>query len=227
MRLTSPLSPTRRALLASALAVTAGPLLAPGARARAPVRQAIVTMLGDSITAGFGLPAAQSLPARLEAELNRLAPPVRVRGAGVSGDTSAGGLARAGFSVQADTDVCIVALGGNDLLQGLNVAATRANLSAIVAGLKRRGIGVVLAGQSAPPAIGAGYARDFNAVFPRVAREQGVPLYADLLAGVHGNPALNQRDAIHPNAQGVAIIARSLAPVVVRALAARRPRTGA
>ena len=217
MRLTSPHHLSRRGLLAAALTAAAGPALATG-----PVRPGIVTLLGDSITAGLGLPAAQALPARLEAELNRLAPPVRVRGAGVSGDTSAGGLARMTFSVQADTDVCIVALGGNDLLQGLNVQATQANLSAIVAGLKRRRIGVVLAGQTAPPAIGSGYARDFNALFARVARAQGVPLYPDLLAGVHGNPALNQRDAIHPNAAGVAIIARGLAPLVVRALAAHR-----
>jgi acyl-CoA thioesterase I len=222
MRLTSPLHLSRRRLLAAALTAAASPALA-----RAPIRAGIVTLLGDSITAGFGLSAAQALPARLEAELNRLSPPVRVRGAGVSGDTSAGGLARMNFSVQADTDVCVVALGGNDLLQGLNPAATQANLTAIVVGLKRRRIGVVLAGQTAPAAIGSGYARDFNALFARVARAQGVPLYPDLLAGVHGNPALNQRDAIHPNPAGVAIIARSLAPVIVRALAAHRRGPGA
>lgn len=208
---------SRRLLLAAILAEAAGPALAVPAR-----RPKIVTVLGDSITAGLGLPAAQALPARLESELNRLAPPVRVRGAGVSGDTSAGGLARVNFSVQADTDVCVVALGGNDLLQGLDVRTTQTNLAAIVANLKRRHIGVVLAGISAPVAIGGGYAHDFNAIFTRVARAQGVPLYADLLAGVHQDMRLNQRDGIHPNPQGVRIIARNLAPVVARALAARR-----
>src|SRR5438132_1355671 len=140
---------TRRALVAAALAGAAAPVLA------APARR-VVTVLGDSITAGLGLPAAQALPAQLESRLARLGAPARVRGAGVSGDTTAAGLARVDFSVQGDTDVCVVALGGNDLLQGLDTAATRANLDRIVRRLKARRIGVVLAGLSAPAAIGAG-----------------------------------------------------------------------
>ena len=216
MTLTTPKTISRRDLLTAALVLAATPALAV-----VPARARIVTVLGDSITAGFGLSAANALPARLEAALNRLAPPVRVRGAGVSGDTSAGGLARVNFSVQADTNLCVVALGGNDLLQGLDVRTTERNLTAIVTNLRRRRIAVMLAGVSAPVVIGGGYARDFNAIFVRVARTQGVTLYADLLAGVHQNPSLNQRDGIHPNRQGVEIIVRNLAPVIARVLTSR------
>jgi acyl-CoA thioesterase-1 len=210
---------TRRGWLAGASAA-AGTLAADGAGAagRAPP---VVTLLGDSITAGYGLRAAAALPARLQGDLTRLGAPAQVRGAGVSGDTTADGLARVDFSVQADTAVCVVALGGNDLLQGLDPSLTRANLERIVRRLKARHIAVVLAGLTAPSAIGAGYARDFDAVFPAVARDTGALLYPDLLAGVARNPRFNQADGIHPNAAGVDIIAARLAPVVARSL--RRP----
>lgn len=210
------ISPSRRALLIGAAALTLA------GRPTAAARTRIVTILGDSITAGYGLPAAAALPARLEAALSRIGAPALVRGAGVSGDTTAGGLARLDFSVQGDSDVCVVALGGNDLLQGLRPSITRANLTAIVARLQRRGIGVVLTGIVAPAAIGAAYAGEFNAVFKAVARARRVALYPDLLAGVEARPALNQRDGIHPNASGVNIIAARLAPVVATALKARR-----
>ncbi len=201
---------TRRAWMAGALGLIAGPAFA------GPMP--VVTILGDSITAGYGLPASAALPARLQAALARIGVPATVRGAGVSGDTSADGLARADFSVQADTSLCVVALGGNDLLQGLDPKATRANLETIVRRLKARRIRVVLAGLTAPRAIGAGYARDFDAIFPALAKAEGVALYPDLLAGVARAPALNQRDGIHPNAAGVEIIAARLAPVVARSL---------
>jgi acyl-CoA thioesterase-1 len=177
-----------------------------------------VTLLGDSITAGYGLRAGAALPARLQAALARLGMAARVRGAGVSGDTTADGLARVDFSVQADTAVCVVALGGNDLLQGLDPRATRANLETIVRRLKARRISVVVAGLAAPRAIGADYARDFDAVFPAVARNTGAVLYPDLLAGVARIPSLNQADGIHPNPAGVDIIAARLAPVVAQIL---------
>jgi acyl-CoA thioesterase-1 len=183
-------------------------------------RPEVVTVLGDSITAGLGLPQALALPAQLGAALARLGAPAVVRGAGVSGDTTADGLARLDFSVQPDTAVCLVALGGNDLLQGLDPKLTRANLQAIVRRLKGRRITVVLAGLTAPRAVGGGYARDFAAVFPAVARAEHAPLYPDLLAGV--GPALRQADGLHPNAAGVKVIAAGLAPLVARALRARR-----
>jgi acyl-CoA thioesterase-1 len=180
----------------------------------------VVTILGDSITAGLGLPAAQALPAQLQVAMAKLGSAATVRGAGVSGDTSAAGLARLDFSVQADTTLCLVALGGNDLLQGLDPKATAANLTAIVRRLKARRIGVVLAGLTAPAAVGRGYVRDFDALFSAVARAEHIALYRDLLAGV--GPGLRQGDGIHPNAAGVKLIAAHLAPVVIRALGSRR-----
>ncbi len=201
---------SRRAWLAGAAALAAWPALAK--------TLPVLTILGDSITAGYGLPAASALPARLQAALARIGAPATVRGAGVSGDTTADALARVDFSVQSDTSLCLVALGGNDLLQGLDPKTTRSNLERIVRRLKSRRIGVILAGMTAPRAIGADYARDFDAVFAAVARSEGVALYADLLAGVARVPALNQADGIHPNPAGVNIIAGRLAPLVARSL---------
>ncbi len=202
--------PTRRAIFAWPLIALAGPALAQ--------RPRVITMLGDSITAGYGLPAAQALPSQLQLALRRLGVASVVRAAGVSGDTTAGGLARVDFSVQKDTDLAIVALGGNDLLQGLDPRQTRANLDGIVRRLRARRIKVLITGISAPPEVGGGYARDFNAVFATVAKAHGAALYPNLLAGVARVPALNQRDAIHPNARGAQLIAGKLAPVVVKAL---------
>jgi len=212
MAKTSILSPTRRTMVAGALAAWPGAALAQ----RAPV----ITLLGDSITAGFGLPATAALPAQLQAELRRLGSKAVIRGAGVSGDTTAGGLARVDFSVQRDTDLCLVALGGNDLLQGLDPRRTQANLDKIVARLKARKISVVLAGLQPPPVIGRAYAQEFRGVFQSVAKAQRVTLYPNLLAGVAQVPALNQKDGFHPNAKGVAVIAKALAPVLVKALKA-------
>ena len=204
---------SRRTLIVAGLAALPGRAFA----ASVPV----VTMLGDSITAGYGLPQAASLPIQLHLALEKLGAPNLVRGAGVSGDTTQDGAARVDFSIRADSQVVIVALGGNDLLQGVDPKTTRANLQRIVTRHKARRMGVVLCGLHAPPEMGAGYARDFDAVFPEVARAEGVTLYPDLLAGVARNPALNQGDAIHPNAKGVQIIAAKLAPVVARELKKR------
>ncbi len=195
-------------------AVAARPAWAAG---KAPV----ITILGDSITAGYGLRARDALPVQLQLALSRRGIAASVRGAGVSGDTTAGGLGRVDFSVQADTALCIVALGGNDLLQGLDPRGTRANLEAIVRRLKARRIRVVLCGIEAPRRMNAGFARAFNAAFPAVAHSEGVTLYPNLLEGVEMNPALNQGDGVHPNVRGVKVIAARLAPVVARALKAR------
>jgi len=184
-------------------------------------KPAVVTVLGDSITAGLGLPARDAMPAQLQVALTRQGVSAIVRAAGVSGDTSGGGLARVGFSVANDTKVCVVALGGNDLLQGIEPAQTKANLRSILQKLKARNVSVVLVGVGAPPAIGAAYAREFNGVYPALAREFGVPLYANMLAGVSGNPALMQRDGIHPNAVGAKRIGEALAPIVAKALKPR------
>jgi acyl-CoA thioesterase-1 len=204
---------SRRAFIAGSLA-----LCWTTARAAAPGRAKVITMLGDSLTAGYGLPAADAIPARLEAELRRLGVKAVVRAAGVSGDTSADGLARVDFSVKGDTDLCLVVLGGNDLLQGVDPRAMKANLAAILARLKARHIRALLVGLKAPPTMGAGYARDFDAVVPAVARAAGVRAYPDLLGPVALDRALNQGDGVHPNPQGVKQVVARLAPAVVAAL---------
>jgi acyl-CoA thioesterase-1 len=178
----------------------------------------IVTMLGDSITAGYGLPAADALPAQLEKTLKAMGLAVRVRAAGVSGDTSAGGLVRVDSSVQADTDLCIVALGGNDMLQGIDPLAVRANLRSIIDKLQARDIPVLLAGMKAPPQYGR-YATDFDRIFTDLAREDNVPAYPFLLNGVALDRRYNQADGIHPNAEGVKVIVTGLAPTVAKLLA--------
>jgi acyl-CoA thioesterase-1 len=203
---------SRRAFAALPLA-----LLVAGPARAAPAQ--VVTMLGDSITAGLGLPADAALPAQLHLALNRLGVANVVRGAGVSGDTTAGGAARVDFSVRPDTALVVVALGGNDLLQGIDPRVVRANLDKILARLARRGVRVVLAGIKAPPEIGSGYARDFDAAFTGAARAHHVAFYPDLLAGVARNPGLKQADGLHPNAAGARLIAARLAPVVAKALA--------
>lgn len=203
---------TRRALFAWPLAA-AWPARAAGGK--------IITMLGDSITAGYGLSAGAALPNQLHLALLKLGVANTVRAAGVSGDTTAGGLGRVDFSVQKDTHLTIVALGGNDLLQGQDTRRVRANLDAIVRRLQARRIGVLLAGIAAPVQVGGAYAREFNSIFPSIAKARGVPLYPNLIEGVNRDPGLNQPDGIHPNARGVQVIAARLAPVVAKALTLR------
>ena len=209
--------PTRRDTLGATVgAMLAAPLALSAAETQAAARTPLVTLLGDSISSGYGLPASEALPVQLQRELRARGVNATVRGAAVAGSTTAGGLRRVD-QVRADTDVCVVALGGNDLLSFLPPAQTRANLEQIVRRLKGRGVEVVLAGLQAPLELGA-YARSFNAVFPTVAKGQGVALYPSLLAGVLLDSRYNQPDLVHPNAAGVRIIAQRLAPVVARAL---------
>jgi acyl-CoA thioesterase I len=203
-------SPSRRTFFALPLLAAAWPALA--------AKPAVITMLGDSITAGYGLPGKAALPSQLSAALTRMGVANVVRAAGVSGDTTAGGLGRVDFSVQKDTALAIVALGGNDLLQGLDPKGTRANLDGIIKKLKARKIPVLLVGITAPAEVGGGYARDFNAVFASLAKAHGVPLYPNLIDGVARRRDLNQPDGIHPNAKGVQVITAKLAPVVAKAL---------
>jgi acyl-CoA thioesterase I len=203
---------TRRLLIAAAAGLAAFPANA------APAKAPVVTILGDSITAGLGLAAGDALPARLQSALAAIGVSAVVRGAGVSGDTTAGGLARLDFSVQPDTRVCVIELGANDYLQSVEPKVMQANLTAIVRRLKARGVAVVLAGSNAPRTGSGAYGRAFDAVFPGVARAGGAILAADLLAGVEDRPGFRQADGLHPNAAGVKIIAARLAPAVARAL---------
>jgi acyl-CoA thioesterase-1 len=145
----------------------------------------------------------------------------KVIAAGVSGDTTADALARTDFSVPDATDLCIVELGGNDLLQGIDPKFVQQNLQEILRKLKARHIPAFILGIQAPPAVGAGYAHDFDAAFLAAAKASGAPLYPDWFSGV-ADKGLRQADGIHPNAQGVRAIAARLAPVVVKALHQRR-----
>jgi acyl-CoA thioesterase-1 len=213
MSLTAPRFLDRRRFLAGLLLATQV-----AAAPKPAVKPPVITVLGDSITAGLGLPARDAMPAQLQSALSRMGLAATVRAAGVSGDTSGGGLARVNFSVAPDTTLCVVALGGNDLLQGVEPRVTKANLRAILQSLRNRKIGVVLVGVDAPPLIGVAYAREFNSLYPALAREFSTPLYPNILAGVGGSRQLMQGDGIHPNAAGARIIGDKLAPVVAQAL---------
>ena len=186
-----------------------------GAARAEPAR---ILVLGDSIAAGYGLAADEAFPARLESHLRRAGRKVRVIDAGVSGDTTAGGLARLDWALADRPHVVIVELGGNDGLRGIAPQATRANLDAILARLKARGPRVLLTGMLAPPNLGAEYGRAFDAIYPELAAKYGVALYPFVLDGVAAQPDLNQRDGIHPNARGVAVMVDRIAPYVVRLL---------
>lgn len=172
----------------------------------------LVVFLGDSLTAGYGLTEEEAFPARLAAALREAGHPVRVVNAGVSGDTSAGGLRRLPWLLTQHPDVLVVALGANDGLRGLPVSLTEENLRGIVTQAKGAGARVLLLGLRLPPNLGADYLRAFEAVYPRVARETGVPLVPFFLEGVGGVAALNQEDGIHPTAEGQRRIAATLLP---------------
>lgn len=179
-------------------------------------RPPVVTLLGDSIVEGYGLRPEQSLSERLSDELSRQGVICVVRNAGVSGDATRDGLARLD-KVAADTDLCVVALGANDLLQAVEPTQVEANLDDIVHRLLARRFRVLLCGLRAPPWRPA-YSAAFDAVFSAVAYRHGVPLVPFLLEGVALRPDLNLPDRIHPNARGVEVIARHLAPAVLDAL---------
>ena len=181
----------------------------------APVR---ILALGDSLTAGYGLAARDSFPARLEAALKARGHDVTLINGGASGDTTAGGLARLGWALADRPGFVIVELGANDGLRGIDPKVTYANLDSILARLKSRGMKVLLTGMVAPPNLGADYGRAFNAVFPRLAKKHEVAFYRFFLDGVAADPRLNQRDGIHPNARGVAVIVDRIMPHVVRLL---------
>jgi acyl-CoA thioesterase-1 len=184
-------------LLASAIEVTG----AAGAGER------IIVALGDSLTAGLGVASDEAYPALLEARARKAGFDYRVVNAGVSGDTSAGGLRRLDWVLRSRPEVVIVALGSNDGLRGLPVAALRDNLTTIVTRLRAAGARVLLVGMRVPPNYGAAYAGDFAEVFGSVARRTSVAFLPFLLEGVAGDPTLNQPDGIHPNAAGQRIVA--------------------
>jgi acyl-CoA thioesterase-1 len=191
------------------------------ALAQTPIR---LLMLGDSITAGYGLPPGQGIVAQLQAALVAAGRPVRILDAGVSGDTTAGGLARIDWALAENPQAAIVALGGNDGLRALPPAASRANLAGILDKLAARRIPTLLAGMIAPPNLGADYGREFAAIFTALAAERpGMLFYPFLLEGVAGIAALNQPDGIHPNQAGVRVMVERISPVTQTLLDQLRP----
>ena len=172
----------------------------------------VIAVLGDSLTAGLGVAPDDAYPALLEARLKREDYDYRVVNAGVSGDTSSGGLRRLDWVLKLKPEVVIVALGANDGLRGQSVVQLHDNLVAIVRKAQQAGARVLLAGMRMPPNYGAAYTREFAAVFPEVARRMNVPLVPFLLEGVAAEVRLNQGDGIHPNADGQRLIAEHVWP---------------
>ncbi len=177
---------------------------------------------GDSLTAGYRLQASAAFPAQLERALAAQGRQVVVINAGVSGDTTAGGLARLDWMLDERPDAVILELGANDALRGVKPAVTYANLDRILTRLGARGVPVLLAGMLAPPNLGRRYGKRFNAVFPRLVEKHGVPLYPFFLAGVATDRALKLRDGMHPNRAGVAVMVARIMPYVLRLLDAVR-----
>lgn len=181
-----------------------------------PVR---IVGFGDSLMAGFGLGPDEGFTPRLQAALQDAGIDAIVANAGVSGDTTSGGLARLDWSVPDDTDLVILELGANDALRGISPDITRANLEQMIARLKERGIAVLLAGMLAPPNMGADYGKAFNAIYPDLAGQYDVAFYPFFLDGVAAQPQLLLEDAMHPNAGGVDVMVQQFMPVLREAIA--------
>jgi acyl-CoA thioesterase-1 len=200
------------AVLMLALMTVANPVWAPAwAEAAKPVK---LVVLGDSLSAGLGLPAQEAFPSKLQKALQDKGIEVDMTNAGVSGDTSSGGRDRLDWSVPDGTDGVIIELGANDALRGIDPDLTRAALTEIVQRLKARKIAVMLCGMLAPPNYGADYAARFNSIYSDLAKTFDVPLYPFFLDGVAADAKLNQADGIHPTAAGVDIIVRNILPTV-------------
>jgi acyl-CoA thioesterase-1 len=192
---------------------------------RAADRPVKIVVLGDSLSAGFGLPVEAAFPARLAQALQARGIVATVANAGVSGDTASGGLGRLDWSVPAGTEAVILELGANDALRGLDPKLTRAALDGILTKLEDRHIAVLLAGMEAPRNMGSDYVRAFDAIFPALASTHQLVFYPFFLDGVATDPKLNQADGLHPNAAGVDVIVARILPRVEELVArARRAR---
>lgn len=202
-----------RAFAAAGL-VWAGSILAAEAE---PVE---IVGFGDSLMAGYQLDAGQSFPEKLEAALREKGHDVTVANAGVSGDTTSGGLSRLDWSVPDGTDLVVLELGANDMLRGISPEITERNLDAMISRLKERGIAVLLAGMVAAPNLGEDYGAAFNGLYPRLAEKHDLIFYPFFLDGVAANPGLLLEDGMHPNALGVDRMVANALPTVERALAA-------
>ncbi len=184
----------------------------------AAAAQPRILALGDSLTAGYGVAPQDAFPARLQAKLARDGTAARVINAGVSGDTTAGGLARLDWALADRPDIVLVELGANDALRGIDPKLTFDNLDKILARLAAMRVKVLLLGMRAPPNWGRDYQAEFDAIYPKLAEKYRVPLYPFFLDGVAMDPALNQGDGLHPNAKGVEAIVARVEPYVMRLL---------
>lgn len=194
-------------------------LLAPMVAISGPVQaETLVVALGDSLMAGYGLSPEQALPARLEVKLKAAGLDVRVQNASVSGDTTAGGLARLDWAMAEKPVFALVALGANDMLRGLEPREVQSNLDKILTELKGRGIKPILFGMRAQRNLGADYVREFEQVYADLASRHGVPLYPFLLDGVAMQASLNLSDGLHPNARGIEVMAERIAPFLEQAI---------
>jgi acyl-CoA thioesterase-1 len=182
--------------------------------AMAPAKPIKMVVLGDSLSAGLGLPAPAAFPVRLQKTLKNNGIEVDMINAGVSGDTTSGGRDRLDWSVPEGTEAVILELGANDALRGVDPKVTRSALTDILTRLKARGIAVLLCGMYAPPNYGSDYAARFNAIYPELAKSFGVPLYPFFLEGVATEARLNQADGMHPTAEGVDTIVKNILPTV-------------
>jgi len=189
------------------------------AKATDPIR---IVVLGDSLSAGLGLPAGDAFPARLQKALKEKGIDIDISNAGVSGDTASGGRDRLDWSVPEGTEGVILELGANDALRGIDPSVTRAALSDIVGRLKARGIAVLVCGMLAPPNYGSDFAARFNSIYPDLARSFGVALYPFFLDGVAADAKLNQADGMHPTRAGVDMIVTRIMPTVAAFLSSIR-----
>jgi acyl-CoA thioesterase I len=206
--------PVRGFLCLLAFAVSATTLALPAAAQPQAARPLKMVVLGDSLSAGFGLAGPAAFPARLQKALKAKGIDVDMINAGVSGDTTSGGRDRLDWSVPEGTEAVILELGANDALRGIDPKVTRAALADILTRLQARKVAVLLCGMVAPPNYGADYAARFNAIYPDLAKAFGVPLYPFFLEGVASDAKLNQPDGLHPTAEGIDVIVKNILPTV-------------
>lgn len=194
-------------------------------QAQSSVRTLKLVALGDSLSAGYNLPASAAFPAVLEQALRQKGVAVEIANAGVSGDTAQGGLDRLDWSVPDGTDGVILELGANDALRGFDPATTEKALEEIITRLKARNIPVLLAGMYAPRNLGPDYAKRFDGLFKALAEKHGLVFYPFFLDGINGERTLNQPDMLHPTAEGVRVIVERILPTVERFLETIRAKS--
>jgi len=212
-----------RTVLAAALC-GAGLVAATAERSEGAGKPVKIVALGDSLTAGYGLPGQDGLVPRLEAALAAKGVAAEIVNGGVSGDTASDGLARLDWSVPEGTDAVILELGANDMLRGIKPQVTRAALEAILRGLSERHIAVLLCGMRAAPNLGVDYDQAFERIYPELAAKYDTLLYPFFLDGVAGELSLDQPDGLHPNAAGVSVIVKRVLPKVEELVARVRAR---